>query len=106
MKVIEDTNRYGDLIKKVFPNAIVDIKRSFSDYTWGWNIVPAFGRLIQFEVFINDPMKIRIAMREVGMAYASDTKTIFHGIVPENSIGDLDLRFVEQMLRNYQCFLY
>jgi len=104
MKVIEDVFHYGDLIKKVFPHALIERTSNYDDYYWGWSISPAIGVIMQFMVAMDQQFYINILIRKVTMNREEPLKVIFRGDVPAGDNGDPDLDFIEKVLVNYQCF--
>lgn len=103
MREIVDVCGYEDLLKEVFPNAIMKKIGNYDDYYWGWDIVPEVGVFMQFMVSLDHPMFINILERGVSMYQDYPTKVVFRGDVPFGDDGP-DFDFLGKVLRNYRSF--
>lgn len=101
-----DPHNYQEIIKKAFPNALVNTVNNFDDVHYGWMISPRPGELIKFMVDERDPLRLRIIKFSIidWGAPQLHYSRLFDGQIPMH-INNLcpDFLFIEQILKNFRA---
>lgn len=96
---------YFFAISAAFPAALWRCVNNFDDIHAGWEIVPEPGEYIKFMYFIDEPSRIIIDFYKLHVFVEGVKvvkKVLFSGFAHEIFPGEIDILFLEKLLRNYK----
>lgn len=97
-----DIKTTEELLNKTFPKAKFEYYDNFDDVFCGWDICPKPGIMIRFGISLYNSEQINICLYKINtLDDTLEVRRLFSGYVPKISPNEIDFKFIETLLTNY-----